>query len=278
MLAALALSVPLLSLLPSTVRADKRGEALLREVTQATKKVKSLTATMKGSYRFGGETRTMTGKVSMQRPNLAHIEINAQPTKQLVVSNGKDLYIVLAAQKQYIKQKAMPGGDNIQGGIISGMFFNPDIKAMLMNFTRGSTVSPNLKGTEVRNGVKYQVVEMASNDASKTRVRVYVGPKKLLEGIVLEQSFQGQNVKMEEFLTNVKVNTKLASKLFAYKPPAGYKPYETPAPPSYDAKLLAVGAEAPAFELTKPDDKSKVSLAKMLEGRKAVLVNFWFYG
>lgn len=275
--AVLALSVPLLSLLPNTVRADKKGEALLGEVTQATKKAKSLTADLKGSYRFGGETRKMSGKVSLQRPNLAHIDLNVAPMGQMLISNGKDVFMVMKEQKQYMKQKAAPNGENIQSGILSGMFFNPDIKATLANFaTQGG--APVWKGTEARNGVKYQVLEIASKGEDKTRIRVFVGPKKLIEGIAMERSMQGQTVKIEEFFTNVKVNTRLAASRFAFKPPAGFKPFEMSTPQSYDAKLLAVGAEAPAFELTKPDDKSKVSLAKMLEGRKAVLVNFWFYG
>jgi outer membrane lipoprotein-sorting protein len=276
--AALALSAPLFLLLPNTVQADEKGEALLRGVTQATKQVKSLTADLKGSYNIGGQTQKMSGKISLKRPNLAHIRMNAQGMQQLIVSNGKDLYMVMADQKQYIKQPAAPMGENVQSGFLSGMFFRPDIKTILASLAEQPSVSPDSKGTEVRNGVKYQVVEVATRGENKARIRLYVGPKKLVEGVSMERSFRGQTVKIEEFFANVKINTQLAANLFAYKPPAGFKPFTMPTEPNYEAKLLAVGTEAPPFELTRPDNKSKISLAKMLEGRKAVLVNFWFHG
>jgi outer membrane lipoprotein-sorting protein len=274
--AALTGGLALLSLCPHSVRADEKGEALLKEVGQATKKTQSLTADIKSSYRVGERDMKMTGKVSVQRPNLAHIDITGQPMNQLVVSNGKEMTIVLKDQKQFIKQKSSPNGEGIRGGFFLGsLFFNPDLKEMLGALTGKSGVSPTLKGEEVRDGVKYQVLEATGEGERKTRLQLYVGPQKLVQGVTLEQTTNGQTLKLEEFFSNVKVGTKLPATLFAYKPPADYKPY---APPKYDEKLLAVGKEAPAFELTKPDDKSKVSLAKMLDGRKAVLVNFWFYG
>jgi outer membrane lipoprotein-sorting protein len=279
--AALTGGLAFLALCPHSARADEKGEALLREVAQATRKTLSLTADITTTTnRTGEREKRMTGKFAVQRPNLAKIDMTGQPLNQMVVSNGKEMTIVIKDQKQYKKQKATANGESIYGAFFLGsLFFTPDIKTHLgsvfSSFGAGkSTISPTLKEEEVRDGVKYQVLEIADNGARKMRLRVYVGPQKLIQGVILEQTFNEKALKVEEFFSNMKVGAKLSVNLFAYKPPAGYKLHS---PSDNKAKLLAVGTEAPAFELTRPEDKSKVSLARMLEGRKAVLVNFWFY-
>lgn len=273
--AAFAGSLTLLALLAPPARADEKGEALLREVTGATKKVKSLSADLKIAYRFGKNNSKMTGALAVQRPNLARIDVSGQPVEQMVVSNGKTLYLVMKGQKQYMKQPADPNGANIQGAsLIASLFFTPQLETILAGLAGTTTVSPTLKGTLQREGVRYQRLEVTGN-AGKNRLTLYISPKKLVQGILFEQKNGDESMQMEEFLSNLKVGTKLPARLFAYTPPVGFKVYEQP---DFNAKLLAVGAEAPPFELSRPDDKSKFSLAKMLEGRKAVIVNFWFYG
>ena len=41
--------------------------------------------------------------------------------------------------------------------------------------------------------------------------------------------------------------------------------------------LLAIGSKAPAFSVNSPRG-GKISLASVIKGKKATLVNFWFYG
>jgi outer membrane lipoprotein-sorting protein len=272
---ALASSLALLALCPLAGQADEKGEALLRDVAQATKQAKSLSADIKSLYRFGERDMKMSGKMHVQRPNLAYIDIEGEPMNQKIVSTGKEMFIVLKAQKQYLKQPTSANGANVRGGFFAGsLFFSTDLKQMLGRYVGKPTVSLDLKDEEERDGVKYRVLAAASEDG-KNRLKLYVGESNLILGVVVDQAVQDQSLHLEEFLSDVKVDPKLDAKLFAFTPPAGFKPYE---PPRYDEKLLKVGVEAPAFELTKPSDKSKISLAKMLDGRKAVLVNFWFYG
>lgn len=61
---------------------------------------------------------------------------------------------------------------------------------------------------------------------------------------------------------------------FAWTPPAGAKDMDAAARPSM---FLAIGSVAPNFELTLPDG-SKTDLDKLRREKKAVLLNFWFYG
>lgn len=79
-------------------------------------------------------------------------------------------------------------------------------------------------------------------------------------------------------LTNLKLGGPAASTLFAFVPPKDATLYDPAAIlREMEKKLVAVGEDAPPFEVSDPKSKSRVSLAKMLDGRKAVLVNFWFY-
>lgn len=54
-----------------------------------------------------------------------------------------------------------------------------------------------------------------------------------------------------------------------------------PSPPSgaqdFEANLLKIGTKAPAFSVNNPKG-GKISLAQAMKGKKATLVNFWFYG
>ena len=75
-------------------------------------------------------------------------------------------------------------------------------------------------------------------------------------------------------LRNVRLDAPLAPASFAYAPPKTAKPIQMP---DEAAHLLAVGAPAPDFTLSTPDQGS-VDLASRLRQAKAVLINFWFYG
>ena len=47
--------------------------------------------------------------------------------------------------------------------------------------------------------------------------------------------------------------------------------------PSLDGALIPVGAQAPGFSATTPWG-DQISLASALQGKKALILNFWFYG
>ena len=47
--------------------------------------------------------------------------------------------------------------------------------------------------------------------------------------------------------------------------------------PSFDEKLIPVGKDAPDFQLPQPGG-NRIALSDVRKEKKAVLVNFWFYG
>jgi outer membrane lipoprotein-sorting protein len=90
----------------------------------------------------------------------------------------------------------------------------------------------------------------------------------------------GSGFTMQMSFEDVKLDAGLTAKDFEWTPPAGWTKFEPPAPtaPSdYTKNLLKLGSKAPAFSLNTPAG-SKMSLKTAMAGKKAVLVNFWFYG
>jgi len=79
---------------------------------------------------------------------------------------------------------------------------------------------------------------------------------------------------------HVKLNAGLTPKDFDWVPPAGWSELHYPLPVKQGdptAGLLEPKSKAPAFTLSMPAG-GKTSLAAVLKGKRAVLLNFWFYG
>lgn len=83
--------------------------------------------------------------------------------------------------------------------------------------------------------------------------------------------------RMTYWIQDLKLNQPVAGEKFVFGLPAGYEAYKPPARPDYAADLVAVGKPAPDFELPRPNGE-RLSLNGALQGKKAVLLNFWFHG
>jgi outer membrane lipoprotein-sorting protein len=254
-----------LPLLPSLVRADEKGDTLLKEVQKATKAYKSLTGVVTTTQTFQGSKMSATLKIQLKRPNLYYAEMSGFMGSQVFASNGKDAYIYMADQKQYMKMKASPNGAQVNS-IISMAFFDPSLK-MFGDKERA------YGGNETIEGKTYEVLEVKPQEG--LTVRFYVSPEKLITRMkYMGKAGKDQNFEMQEILSSYKLNALIPEKVFAYVPPKTAKLYEQP---SYDAKLLPTNSKAPEFNLATPEG-GRVSLANVLKEKKAVLINFWFYG
>jgi outer membrane lipoprotein-sorting protein len=254
--------------------ADEKTDALLKEVETATKAAKTLTAELSLSQSAQGQSMKSTGTIKLKKPNMARISLG-KPVGQTIASDGKDLFTLRDGMNQY--QKMAPGafGSNIQAlwALPINVFF---AGGLVENLGIGGLkfANPALVGNEKRDGTEYQVLQTVNGPDGAQKFRFFVAPSKLITGVAIEMK-QGQNtIKYDAFLSNVKVGQEIANANFTFVPPATAKLYEAP---NYEAKLLKAGVEAPPFELKSPKDGSPISLGKALDGRKAVLVNFWFY-
>lgn len=255
-----------LPLLPALSRADEKGDALLKEVVKATKALKSLTAEVTTTQTFQGRKMNATLKMQLKRPNLYYAEMSGFMGSQIFASAGKDAYIYMADQKQYMKMKASPNGAQGINSLLGMAFYDPTLK-MFGDKERKHA------GTETINGKTYEILEIKPDES--VTLRLYVSPDKLMTRLKYAgKAGNNQNFEMAETFSTYKANAVIPDKVFAFVPPKTAKLYEQP---SYDAKLLPTNSKAPEFNLATPEG-GRVSLAEVLKEKKVVLINFWFYG
>lgn len=254
----------------SPVRADEKAQALIKEVAAATKAAKTLSADITMSQSFNGQSMKATGAIKLRKPNKALIKLGA-PFSQTVASDGRDVITFMETANQYMKEKADPKGANIQVmfAFPAAAFFTADGNSLGIRYLK--TANATYAGTEKRGDIEYRVLQVIEGE--KNVFRLYVAPNKLITGASIEIKQADGSAKLDAFLSKVKINEEISESAFVFALPKTAKLYE---PPSYDAKLLAAGTEAPPFELKSPIDSSPISLGKSLDKKKIVLVNFWF--
>jgi len=118
--------------------------------------------------------------------------------------------------------------------------------------------------------VKYETVTLRMKAEGVTQTLCF-GPSGLLERLEIRMPKpRAQSVAVT--LRSLKLDAPMKAEQFAFNPPEGYQQAK-----GIDESLLAVGKEAPDFNLPLSAG-GRIALSEALKGKKAVLVNFWFYG
>jgi outer membrane lipoprotein-sorting protein len=262
-------------------RADEKADTLLKEVETATKAVKTLTADLSMSENFktpdGNEhTVKMAATLKLRKPNLARLDFSEGPFAKTIASDGKDVFTLVPGNR-YQKTKVDAQGKNIDAlwAAPVSMFFSGQFSL----YGADSKPAATYAGKQTIEGTEYDVVQLSGAKPFAYTGKLYIAPSKLATRLEMETTPQagGQAMKLDAALTNVKLNPPLTEAAFAYVPPRGATLYTQPSLDDYNKKLLAVGSVAPKFTLSAPTG-GRVELAEALKGKKAVLVNFWFYG
>lgn len=273
-------AIALVLLGTSAARADEKADTLLKEMEAATQAVKTLTADLvilQSTKKPDGkeEPIKMAATFKLRKPNLARIDFTEGPFFKTIASDGKDIFM-LTPGNQYLKMKADAHGqkiDTLCAGPVA-MFFTG--RFSLSGFE--SEVAPIYAGKQTIEGTEYDVVKLSGAKPYAYTGKLYIAPDKLATRLELEITAQGfPATKVQTVLRNIKKNVPLADASFAYVPPRGATMPEQNSLDEYNKKLLPVGSVAPNFALSAPAG-GRVELAKALKGKKAVLVNFWFYG
>lgn len=90
--------------------------------------------------------------------------------------------------------------------------------------------------------------------------------RKLIRRMTATLTRNGETVQLEATLKNVKVGANLTPTDFKFAPPSDLS--ENP--------MVQVGTQSPDFTLPTLTGK-QVSLERLRKGKKALLINFWFY-
>ncbi|MBV9470928.1 MAG: redoxin domain-containing protein [Abitibacteriaceae bacterium] len=259
------------------VRADEGADALLKDVATATNAVQTLTANLTLSKQSGDKTpRNSYGTIRLMKPNYAFIQLGA-PIRQNIASDGKTLWTLMTTRDEYLKSPVDANGSNITAkwAFPVQLFFNPDVMAVGGTRYKKTTT---LSADETIRGESYNVVTVNVTDSEKKepdqRLKLYIGTDKLIHRTVLEENKNDRVYRWSAVLNEMQVGATLTPATFAFHLPEDAELYKAD---PYLKYLLKVGKTVPDFALPIPNG-GQVSLSQMLQGKKAVLVNFWFAG
>ncbi len=248
-------------------------EALLKKHRDTVGTVKAVRGTWGSSLAVRGEkAMSFTGDFLLQRPSMGKMVINnPDGRKQIMLSDGKSIVIEMPEMKQYVKISA--DDDSPQLGQILGPPVTSPLALLLAekNLLEGYTFED--AGSKTIDKREFQVVK-ATREREPKKLTLFFGTSGLIEGIESDLSMAGEPAHLRTWMRNLQLNPAFKPKQFAYTPPKGFQAIVQP---DFNKSLLAVGKTAPDFKLPMPGG-GEYSLAEALKDKKAVLVNFWFYG
>ena len=262
----------------SRVRADEKADDLLKAAEQTTKATRTLAAdlSMSEQYISAGKEVTLkaAGTIKLKKPALARIDFTEGLFAKIILWDGKKLRTVLPnAQSQKPTAEAQGKDLDTMWAAPVRMFFGGQPAEI---FGQGDKPETAYLGRRVVNGADYDVVQLRGKAQVAYVMELYIAPGKPITRIDAEITQGTRKAKWNIALNNVQMNSELADAAFIYPPPAVAKARSFPTLDDLNNKLLPVGSAAPRFALSTPAG-SKISLADALKGKKAVLVNFWFY-
>jgi outer membrane lipoprotein-sorting protein len=268
-------------LLTATVvaaRADEKekAQAVLEQTRAATAKLQTLRADFEATLKSDLDSQSITGTIALKRPNLARCEVRGAYAG-LTVSDGKTVFLYGLKENQYRKSDPGPDGRNIQtplGEPISG-FFRPQTIGMARR-----DVSPTYAGKESLEGMDCDVVELAATGtrAPGSTTRYFISSKDhLIHQLVTSFKEGDATFTTSVRLKNVRTDLPIDDASFQWTPPATARLFAPSGPGDLEKMLVPVGKPAPDFNLPTPRG-GQLSLSDARKGKKATLVNFWFYG
>lgn len=263
-----------------TAQADEKGENILRESFRKLHQAQSLTADLATEQKITGQPAEQgKGTLALKKPNLLRVVLSVQSgartVKQTFVSDGTNYFNYLEGAKNYMRQPSAKNPTEFTG------VWEGEVDAFFGGEANADKVNADFAGTETVDGVLCNLVRVTAKQSADSRVLTYaIGQK---DHLVHRTSWTTRlndqlTLTQTNRLSNLHLNASTPSDLFAFVPPKDATLYDPVVElQNMEKKLVPVGEEAPAFELTDPKSKSRFSLVKALDGRKAVLVNFWFY-
>jgi len=246
--------------------ADEQTDRLIREVTAKSASLRSMTGTLTLTTFRNGTLSVSAGTLRLMKPNMALVQIKG-PMASAMSSDGKQMIQLMA--NQYLKAPVNPKG--------TGLYFSWAYQVPL--FFRPSEIfagfngwKSSYAGKQKLGGEEFDKLVFVEPGESRFRYTMYVSANKLMKRFEIEM--KGQPVRMVSEMSNVKLNPHLTAVDFAFKLPKTARLYEQP---KYDANLLQVGKLAEKFDLVGLT-QDRVLFDEVVKSKKAVLVNFWFYG
>ncbi len=248
-------------------RADSQLDAILHRIEAKSASLKSLKGTVT-VYQVQGSTRiSSSGTFCLKKPNFALIVVKGKQLNSTVFADSKQVLTFLDSN-QYMTQAPDPKGRNISlmWALQIGIFF--DAPTMVSQFAGMKMAHA---GRETVGG---ETFDLLSLDDSTSSAKLFVDRSGIVRRLVLKEGVASGTTTLGAEISNIRENPDLAPSDLAFQIPTTAKEYKQP---DYTAKLIGVGQLAEKFDLTGLD-QDRITLDSAGAGKKAILVNFWFYG
>jgi outer membrane lipoprotein-sorting protein len=252
--------------------ADEKGSAVLKEAFKKLGEAKTMTADVSAVMDAPGAPAPMKlkGTVAAMKPNFFRWDMQG-PGAQSFYADGKSYYIYISQINQYVKQALAAKPTELPG------MWEGEVDAFFGGEKNAEKVEAMLTGSEKVGEVDCDVVKVEIKDPDRTATySIGKSDRLIYKAVLMFPLGNGRTATQTNTLSNIKLNVKKKAADFEFKPPAGAKLFERPQENDFEASLLPVGKPAPDFELPTPTG-GRLSLSDARKGKKAVLINFWFY-
>jgi outer membrane lipoprotein-sorting protein len=191
-----------------------KGARLLAETRATIERMRTLEADVHGAI----GANEFHGRLSLSRPNRAHIEIAGGDTVGAfnVIADGRSVFVNFPASQQYTVARAAEDGRNINAFVVDQvrMFFVPE---RLTKTTSGERV--RYVGREKIDGDTLDVVEITPADTQGVTWRYFISSDRLVRRVVAsapgkEKSAAARWVQLQ----NPRINHRIADEAFQWTP------------------------------------------------------------
>ncbi len=173
----------------------------------------------KANFVIKTKNKTMKGISYYQNPGKVRFEFT-QPSGDLMISDGKILWIVIASQKLVGKQDLKLNAKDEQGKSIFSLLPGSGIKRL---FTKYHYKFDDIHQPKQIDNKKYYVMDLEQKVkiGGYRNIKLFINAENyLIEKAIAEGNFGVQT--MIEF-SNIKTNTEIEGKLFQFQPPEDYR-------------------------------------------------------
>ncbi len=254
----------------TSIKAEEQAETLVQQFAGAELKTRAFSADIELTYRNAEGMHRNVGTLKLMKPNYALINLKGDYPVEVLASDGKSVFIV-ADPTKYKQQKSDPRGANIDSpwfGMPFRYFFTQSINPFGPD--PDTTAIIHYTGEETIQGEVFKVLVVNGKKPMPYTARYYFGRDNLMHRSAVDFGMPPKQTSFTATLTNIRTNSKMAVADFRFSPPKNATLDE-----GFEDKMLALGRDAPDFSLPTPTGR-KQSLTKIIKGKKATLINFWF--
>jgi outer membrane lipoprotein-sorting protein len=263
----LALTMAGLSLMPLGVRADEKGDELLKASFSKLHSAKTFSAKVEQTVAGPNGERKSKGTILAMKPNFFRFELEGKDAP-VYVSDGKSYFVYQSGRPSFQKIPVEPEAKQMFGP------WEGEVDAFFGGAAAGEKSESSITGEEKVNGIDCRLLTVKMTMPDRT-VTYAIGKDdmRIHRSALVIPLPDGGSIKQTNVLTDIKLDAPKKASDFAFKPPAGVKEMVRQDPA---ANLVAVGKKAPEFSLPTATG-STISLKEGLNRKKALLINFWFY-